>query len=176
MGYTIDDIKRDWNVSQVFIDRIDELTDFKCFMPDTENRDGKDLCKEFVVTIGYDNPLYAHACCRYIGRYYSFTGTEIQFWIGYDFRKVPGKRFYISLFDKKSKGKNLLFIEKINENFEREFSKIDDGYWYNIYLDESLINLERNCSSSCNAGCNLSDQSKNEVHETLKSLEKKLEK
>lgn len=147
--FTKDDFKRECCISDSFIARIDELT----FLKSKESL--------YTLVCGYkyemdlnkdksDKPyLFANIDCRFLGRYYKIS-DYFRFWIGYDFRKEPSKRFYISFYTeinyspKKEENQNKIkdALESCYINYEAEYYKCDGHYWYNVTLDINLLYLK----------------------------------
>ena len=126
-----DEIKRDFGISNVFINRIDYLTYFSNFTINARER-------KFEQTL-MDKGFFVNKESHYIGRYYKHK--NYNFWIGYDFRNIKGKRFYISVYSPDDKFINNIDLKKIN--YERVISRIDGNkYWINFYIDENLIYLQ----------------------------------
>jgi len=137
MNYSRDDFKRDCDISDAFIDKIDKLTNLN--IPNISTKHIKP--SEF--SLGNNN-LSANKDCRFFGRYYEIE-KGIELWIGYDLRKTKTKRFYVSFWHKedivKKEIKNCL--ENLTCNYEAEYcSYKNEGYWYNVYLDKNLIYLD----------------------------------
>lgn len=166
MKITKEDVKRDFCISEVFIKRIDYLTDFN-----KGEFDGNTNKKEISLT----NNLTANYDCKFLGRYYKFK-NGVCFWVGYDFRETAKHHFYISIHNK-----DVTLDKLICENipaFEKQISIIDNkNPWYNVYLDEALIYLQnfsfRNSQDEAETKNNY-DDSKNEIFEILQNIERKI--
>lgn len=152
-----EELKRNCNLSDTFINRIDYLTYFDCLLPDKKKE------HENTLNSTYNHMLYANQNCRYFGRYYKKGSLTI--WIGYDFRNNQGRRFYFQIYKPNSDQ-----IKKINDsklNYERIISKFDqNNSWYNFYLDEALIYLQ---GASPNDEENF-DNAKQEIWDMIKSV------
>ena len=104
--------------------------------------------------------------CRYCGRYYSVNGGTDNVFVGLKFERPVGHKLVVGFCveapkTNESSKNEYIDVQKLlsaHYNYYAEYTEIDEGYWFYIFIDDSLF---------C---CKDSDSAAAEVEKVLKDV------
>ena len=129
INYSESDFAKNMNCPKSMIQWVDDLTN-KIF----SNPTGK---SNFKGNIG----------CRYCGRYYSVNGGTDNVFVGLKFERPVGHKLVVGFCVKAPKTnvypkKEYINVQKLlsaHYNYYAEYTEIDGGYWFYIFIDDYLF-------------------------------------